>query len=261
MLVRVRDFGESHAARFPESTLAKPLFAKVASAVTELQANDMTRESTARGGGTNTRDGAREALLQWIEAVFVTARAVALDTAGLEDKFRRLAPKPKDQQVLTTARVYAKDAELFETAFVAHGLAKTFPADFAGAIDCFDRALRDHDMGKDYNAASRASSEAAFEAGAAAVQKLNAIVINQLRDDPAAMARWYRDRRVKYPRGRSLDGPSLQAAAVTPPSPVTPPQPPVDAPPVETPPQPAPAVGPLPQPIAPAEAGELAVAS
>ena len=41
MLVRVRDFGEAYAARFPESTLAKPLFAKVASAVTDLQANDM----------------------------------------------------------------------------------------------------------------------------------------------------------------------------------------------------------------------------
>ena len=229
MLVRVRDFGESYAARFPDSTLAKPLFATVASSIAALQADDMTRQATARGGGFNTRDAAREDLLQSVEALLVTARAVALDTPGLEDKFGRLPKKPKDQVLLTAARVFAKDAVPLEAAFIAHGMAKTFLADFGAAIDGFDRALRDHDMGKDYNLAARATTDAAFDTGAAAVQKLNAIVVNQLRDDPAAMARWYRDRRVRYPRGRATDTVASPPESVTPPAPVSPPAaPPAD---------------------------------
>ena len=174
--------------------------------MSQLQAHDVSKKATLYGGGLTARDTARTALIDQMGAIVVTSRAVGLDTPGLDDKFH-MDRKSSGHALLTTARLFARDAGAFKPALVAHGMSKTFLADLGDRIDEYDRALRDRDAGKDEHAAAHASIEAALAAGTTAVRKLNAIVTNRLRDDPAAMAAWNRDRRVRYPRARKAAAP------------------------------------------------------
>ena len=90
MLVRVRDFGTAHPHLFPPSTLGDQAFATVAAVVTQLSehaATQLSGRGTAREG-TTSKAVAREALREDLDAIIRTARAVALDMPGTDDKFR-----------------------------------------------------------------------------------------------------------------------------------------------------------------------------
>ena len=90
MLVRVREFGRSHAELFPPDTMGGRGFAEVTKAIEKLVAHSAEHFS-GRGSareGVTTKAVARDALREDIEALVRTARAMSLDTPGLEDKFR-----------------------------------------------------------------------------------------------------------------------------------------------------------------------------
>ena len=175
---------------------------------------------------------AREALLDRLEAMALTARAIARDNPGFEDRFH--IPEPRsDQALLTAGRLFARDAEVFKEQFLAHAMPQAFVTDLIDVVETFERAIHDREAGKGDQTAARASMEAALASGTGAVQKLDAMVTNHLRGDPATTALWRSARRIGHPRRvRSTAAASLPAAsASTPvaqpatPSPaVTPPQ-------------------------------------
>ena len=213
MLVRVRDFGKAHGDLFPESSLAAKHFATVAAVVQELSGHAARKMSAAREGKSN-KATAREALLVSLETISRTARTIAEDTPGLEDKF--YLPDPQtDQALLTAGRVFANDAEHFRSTFVAHAMPKAFVDDLHELVDRFEQAIHDREAGKDDHATARANIEAALSSGTVAVYKLDAIIANQLRGDPGTMATWRRDRRVAYPRYKK----AVAGAAATPAAP------------------------------------------
>jgi RecA/RadA recombinase len=198
MLVRVSDFGKAHGDLFGESSPAAKHFATVAAAVKELSGHAAVKMSAAREGRSN-KATAREALLESLVTIGRTARAIADETPGLEDKF--YLPDPQtDQALITAGHVFANDAEQYRSTFVAHALPKAFVDDLHELVDRFEQAIHDREAGKDDHATARANIEAALSSGTAAVNKLDAIIANQLRDDPGTMAAWRRDRRIGYPR-------------------------------------------------------------
>lgn len=213
MLVRVRDFGNAHADLFPASGLGGQAFSAVAEAVTQLNAHTVAKLSSAQGTATTAK--ARAVLLDRIETIGRTGRVIVANTPGLEEKFV-LPLTPSAQSLLMTARVYRSEAEPLRDRFIAHLLPETFLTDLDEAIRGFEEAIQTREAARDGRLAARSRIEAALTAGTTAAQALDAMVANRLRDDPATMAVWRRDRRVSYPtRSRASKGlpDALEAAA------------------------------------------------
>ena len=211
MLVRVRDFGETHGNLFPESSVAREQFVTVEAAVKQLSQHAVTKMSAVREGK-STKAMAREALLDRIEAMALTARAIAGDAPGLKDKFRVPVPRT-DQALLTAGRLFARDAEEFKDQFLAHAMPQTFLSDLIGLVETFEGAIQEREEAKGGSTAARASIKAALASGTTAMQKIDAMMTNQLRGDPATTALWRSVRRIGHPhRARS-------AVAASPPVP------------------------------------------
>jgi hypothetical protein len=219
MLVRVRDFGIAHAALFPASTLGGESFAAVGAAVAALSDHAVTQYS-GRGSareGTVSKAVAREALRDELDAIIRTARALALDMPGIDDKFR--PPRGSgDQTVLHAARAFARDAAPLAAEFIKHDMPDDFLANLQSDIDDFEEAIRDHEAGKDTHVAARAGIDAAIDDGLAAVQRLDAIVPNRLRNDEARLALWERARRVEYRSSRAKSEAAAEPKTATAPA-------------------------------------------
>ena len=98
--LRVREFVAARAAEFPQTTLASELFTRLEAVLTELGAHT-TNQASQRSGALESSTGkaaARDELRRDLEAISRTARAMALSTPGLEDKFR--APRSISDQAL-----------------------------------------------------------------------------------------------------------------------------------------------------------------
>jgi hypothetical protein len=220
MLVRVRDFGHTHADLFPESSFAGQMFATVGKTVKQLSEDAVSKMSTKRGG-VSTRTRARHELIDRLDTISRIARAIGTGTEGLEDKFE-LPNRPSDQALLTVGRMFVRDAEAFTSQFIAHDMPQTFLADLAELVERFDRANREREAERDGHIAARASIETALASGIAAVKTLDILVVNRLRDDPVLMVVWKRDRKISYP-WRAKGGAAPPAPA--PETPTTTPQP------------------------------------
>jgi len=234
MFLRVRDFGEAHAALFPTSSLAQEQFAAVAAAVKALGGHAVTKMSTVRVGK-SPKAATRLALIGRIETIALTGRAMALNKPELADKFRVPHPQP-DQALITAGRLFAKDAEALKAEFLAHAMSETFIADLTKAVDDFEASIQERENGKAASAGVRASIKTAITGGMTAVTRLDAIVTNHLGNDPKVMAVWKRERRVGATRRRT----AAAAENATPASPPAPSMP--SAAPASTPPPPPNAV-------------------
>jgi len=205
MLVRVRDFGAAHADLFPADSLGGQMFAAVGAAVATAsqQAAAQVSSAGALRGARRAKAAARAELRTTLGAVRKTVRAVAVETPGLEGKFV-VSSVNGTQAFVAGARAFAQEAQAIAPPLVAHGLPATFVDDLEATIAAFEATLRDHAAAVQSRVAARTALEAAIAAGVAAFQRLDAIVSNRLRDDPAAYARWERARHVeKVPRTRN----------------------------------------------------------
>jgi len=215
MLTRVHDFGLAHADLFPATTAVGQAFASVGTALEELSQHasvQVAGHGAARGDVT-TKGIARRALYEHVAAISHTARSLALDTPGLDDRFRM--PRERgDQALLAAGRAFAQEVGPLADAFVGHGLPKTFVADLEASIDAFETAAHEHETSKDVHVGARASLEHSLEAGLVAVKRLDSIMPNYLGSDPALRALWARARHVERPR--SAKAATAEAAAPQP---------------------------------------------
>jgi hypothetical protein len=191
MLTRVRDFGTAQAESFPSKSLGGEQFAIVKAAVVELEQHAAAQTSgtgTARQASAS-RAAARAALREDLQAITRTARAMALDVPGLESKFR-LPRSGSDPALVNTARAFLADAAPLKDEFIRHELPADFLDDLAADIAAFEHAINTQHTGTDAHIAATAAIDNALERGLKAVQRLDAIVRNKFRDDPAALAAW-----------------------------------------------------------------------
>ncbi|MBI3399836.1 MAG: sigma 54-interacting transcriptional regulator [Acidobacteria bacterium] len=188
-------------------------------AATQVSGRSAAREASS------SKAAARAALRGALRAISRTARALALDTPGLDNKFR-LPFTYGSQALLNAGRAFAQDARPLAAEFVAHSLPPTFLKDLDTDIQRFEAAIREHAAGIGAHVAARAAIDAAIEGGLTAIQRLDAIVLNRLRDDPAMLAVWERARHVeRQPRVKNGAPPSAPSgpSAVAPAPPAPPP--------------------------------------
>lgn len=198
MFVRVRDFGTTHAASFPATTLGGEQYAVVGAAV-----EDLTRAAASQSSGvgsaqhaTASRSVARAGLHEDLQAITQTARAMALDDPGLENKFR-MPRSGSDSSLLTAARAFALDAVPLKADFIKHELPVTFLADLQTAINDFEHAVGSQNANRETHVSATVSIDSTIERGMNAVRRLDAIVRNKFRDDPATLAAWESARHVE----------------------------------------------------------------
>jgi hypothetical protein len=200
MLRRVRDFGQAHAADFPASSLGGSLFAALGAVVTEIEQTASAQTSSAGSSrqGTESKDMAREALLDEIEAITVTARAMALDNAGLENKFR-IPRNASDREVLTTARAFLADATPLADEFIRHEMPADFLDHLHETIADMEQAISERNHHREGRVSSTAALGEVIARGIKQVKQLNAVVRNKYRDDAAKLAGWTSANHVEQP--------------------------------------------------------------
>ena len=214
MFARVQHFTAERAASFPADTLGGETVAELG-AVIETLTGAITSQTSGLSSvqrATAERMAAREALRESMQAIARTARAMALDTPGLENKFR-LPRSGSDPALLTTARAFAADALPLKDKFLRHEMNAGFIEDFKEEIADLERAMSSQNTGRNAHVSATASVEAAVERGMNAVRKLDAIVRNKFRDDPATLAAWESARHIESPsRTRRRSNGSADAA-------------------------------------------------
>ena len=191
MFVRVREFGAAHAAQFPAHTLGGELFARLNTIVNELDehASEQVSGISSAQQSTTSKASARDELRQDLEAITRTARAMALSSPGLEDKFR--APrKSSDQVFLSVARAFAADVEPLKAEFVRRGMPANFVEDLQTDIGQFEAAIQRQIQNRGAHVAATAAIDENIERGTDTTRELDAIVRNTFAADPATIAAW-----------------------------------------------------------------------
>jgi hypothetical protein len=201
MLVRVRDFGTAHALLFPKSTIVVQSLAAIDEAVKQLTTYTGSRVMATRGSA-KTKYAARAALRDALRAVNQTARAIAAQDPAFQNKFQM--PRRQAAPVLVMlARSFAQHAEPLAPRFIERGMPATFLADLTAAADAYETAVRGRDVAKQENSEAQALIQASIAAGLSAVDQLDVVVANSLRDNPGALAKWMQARRIPHQRNAS----------------------------------------------------------
>lgn len=191
MFVRVRDFGQEHAADFTAGSLALQHFTNLGTVINTLDAN-AAAEASGRGDarqGTGSRSQARAALRDDLEAINRTAKAMAEDVPGIDDKFR-VPRNNNDREMLSAARAFRADADPLKAQFIAHEMPADFIEDLQADIDALEAAISNQASGIGDSVAAGAGIDATVSNGVEIVRKLDAIVRNKYANNPAALAEW-----------------------------------------------------------------------
>jgi len=205
MLRRVRDFGAAHAADFPANSLGNTLFTAIGATVAEIERVASTRTSSvgASRQGTESKEMARDSLLEQLEAITLTARAMALDNPGLENKFR-LPRNASDQDVLTAARASLADATPLSAEFIRHEMSADFLDDLREAIADLEQVITERNHHREGQVSSTAALGLVIARGMKQVKQVNAVVHNKYRNDPATLAAWTSASHVEQRRRKTV---------------------------------------------------------
>ena len=198
MFTRVRDFGLAHVSAFPATSLGGQLFAEINTIIETINAQAIAQASGLNAAQQNTEGKAaiRDALQSEMEMITRTARGMAVDVPGLDDKFR-LPRKKGERAWLTAAQTFHSDALPLKAEFIAHEM----PADFLETLDAlitdYEEALASGHQSTAKHVAASAAIDDGIERGMAAARKLDSIVRNKFHNDPATHAAWASARHVE----------------------------------------------------------------
>lgn len=149
-------------------------------------------QTSSRGAssqGTMSKAAARSALREDMETISRTARAMAFDSPGLDERFR-LPRGNNDQSLVSAARAFLKDAEPLKAEFIRHELPAGFLDALRDGIEEFERASASQNNNRVARVAATSAIDAAIERGIVTVRQLDVVVRNKFRDDPSTLAAW-----------------------------------------------------------------------
>jgi len=138
---------------------------------------------------TESRAAARAALREDLEAIARTAKAMADEISGIEQKFR-LPRGNNDQNLLNVARAFAADAAPLAAQFIAHEMPADFLTDLNDDIAALEAAIAVQAEGVEDHVGSRAAIGQALEDGLKEIRTMDAGIRNKYANDPATLAEW-----------------------------------------------------------------------
>ena len=194
----VRDFFADNSAILAQSARGQKLLAALIALIQQLKqlfASQQRGHDDAERAS-QTKAAVRTSIRKRLEAIARTAAVHEADVVGLEKTFR-LPHSNGDPSVLTAARAFADAARPIADGFVAHGM----PADFLAALDAdiaaFEDAIHAQSTARDAHVAAQAAIRKGVKSGMDMLRALNAIVRNQIGDDPVGVAQWRSARHIE----------------------------------------------------------------
>jgi hypothetical protein len=211
-----RAFDAAHDGLFVAGTLARDLFDTVGGIIVDLEGFAATESELAGAARQSTKSKAvaRAGIDKGLGFLRRTARALATDFTGFEEKFR-IPPRQDGQELVTTARAALAAAEPHKAEFLRREVPERVFQDIEANIAAYEAALTDQHTAKEARAAAGAAIDAAVKRGMDTLRQLDPIVRNKLQNDPATLAAWLRAKRIQRPTRRNKNN-------NTPPAPQTP---------------------------------------
>lgn len=190
-MLKIREFGEARAADFPAGSFGGDTFANLNRVIETLKQYAIEEDShrTGKRQGTTVKSVQREALMEDLRAINLSARAMSRRIPGVEEKFR-LPYRVTEQEFLTTARRFVADAEPLAAEFIKYELPADFLDDLRTDITAFERALGERSVANASSVTVGAAIDENIAAGIEAIRDLDAVVRNRYRNDPTTLAAW-----------------------------------------------------------------------
>ena len=213
-LVHVRNFFADNLAILARSARGQKLLAALIALIRQLEqffASQQRGHDDAEKAS-QTKATVRTSIRKRLEAMSRTGVVLAADTVGLEKTFK-LPRSHGDASLLTAARAFADAARPIAGGFIAHGMPAGFLAALDADIAAFEAAIHAQFTARDAHVAARAEIQKGITAGMEIRRALNAIVRNQIGDDPVGVARWRSARHIE----RHLTG-DVAPAPIPPPA-------------------------------------------
>ena len=191
MMMRVGDFGDTHAPDFPATSLGGQKFAAIAGVVDELNTH-----GAAQAGGKGAAQASTQAIRagradirQKMIALRETATVMEEISPGISANFR--VPRTNgDQALISSARASISTATPFKSEFLKREMPATFLEDLVGTIDKFENDVNEKNAHREKHVTATAAIKDALKRGVKLVRDLDAIVRNKYRNDPATLAAW-----------------------------------------------------------------------
>jgi hypothetical protein len=206
-LAGVSEFATAEAAFFPPASVGGQLFAVISSALAQVD----THVSAQVGGGNTAREGteqkalAQEELLDLMMMIRRTSRSMDHEHPGLHAKFR-IPPNLSATELLGVAEHFATEAAPFKTDFIAYGLPETFLEDLDEQIADVREALDDQTAGTRTRVTATAGIRETLDTGFTALRRVDPVVQNVFRDQPAKLAAWSSARHLERAPRRKRGG-------------------------------------------------------
>jgi len=198
MFTRIRDFGATHVSAFPGASLGGRLFAEINTVIETLTAQAVAQSSGLHAAqqSTDGKSAARKALEDQLEIIARTARTMALDLPGVDNKFR--LPRSKAAQaLLIAAQTFRADAEPLRAKFIEQEMPEDFLETLDTLIANFEQVVIAGHQSAAAHIAASAAIAAAIERGMTAARKLDSIVRNKFKDDQGTLAAWKSARHIE----------------------------------------------------------------
>jgi hypothetical protein len=189
--IGMKQFGVESLADFKPDSVAVMKFtelnAVIADADTESE-KQFTGTTSSKQSFT-TKDTARENLRGILSDIARTARAMAYDFVGINDKFK-LARNRNDQQLLITARSFLSEVASFEDNFIAYEMPKTFLADLQTKITAFEQLLSETSSAIGSQVSATANMGKIIKRGMIIRRILDGLIKNRYQDNSGKLAAW-----------------------------------------------------------------------
>jgi hypothetical protein len=196
---RASAFGAANAADFPAGSRGGELFASLSAELAKLDTLEVAKAtsiSTRQQGSAGRRD-VRESLRAQIAAVSETAKVIAAEHPELKGKFQFSRTDRSDRSLIAVAHSFAAAAPPFKPLFIAYELAADFIESMNADADALEQQMALQTEGVGARVSTNASIDQSLEHVDDYVDKLDVIVRNKYRNDPAKIAAWESARRLE----------------------------------------------------------------
>lgn len=197
-LKRVRDFGVSKSSDFPAKSFGRELFNKVTQCVTDLE-NHGANQATGRGAAqstTTSKASVRKNLRDMLMAMNRTARVMAYEMPGVDNKFR-FPHQASDQALLNTARAFTAAALSLKANFIKHEHPADFIDQLTALIASFEEAATQQTAARGTRVVARVGIDETISQGMQTIRQLDVVIRNKFQADPLTLAAWEQARHVE----------------------------------------------------------------
>jgi len=214
MLLRLRNFGNTHRDLFQAAPVALEAFDSINAAINELTVTDLLKESASASARADRKVIAKKALMEMLTNVCQLVRV--LRGRGQDVPGFALPVSRSDQALLTAGRQFAQEAAAFEKEFSGHGVG---PAAIAESTATFEKAANDRGMKRADHIAAKTRIHELLGSAILDVRALDLIVNKELSGNSPLQAVWKHARRVEDPRVSRSAAESIDTAHAPAPEP------------------------------------------